>query len=64
MNPSEEVVLEVFYLDPTSSECGYPICCPGDQPKFIRPQFESQAVAEIGLASQLEEFFEESEKVS
>ncbi len=32
---SENALIHVFELDMTSSQCGYPICCPGDQVKPV-----------------------------
>ena len=28
-----------FYLDMESSQCGYPLCCPGKQPNFVELNF-------------------------
>ena len=51
-----KVVLTVN-LDMASSKCGYPICCPGDQPKFVTPSFYSSEVMELVPTEDLDKFF-------
>ena len=61
-NP-EDLLLANFMLDLSSNQCGYPICCPGNQPKFIEVNFFPTSLTDMGIENDLREFFEESEKI-
>ena len=61
MSLHEDVVVESYRLDLTMSQCGYPLCCPGDQPKFVPNPFPSQAAQAADV--QLGTFFSESEEI-
>ena len=61
-NP-EDLLLANFMLDLSSNQCGYPICCPGNQPKFVEVNFFPTSLTDMGIENDLREFFEGAEKI-
>jgi len=53
-NPGN-VVLTTFYLDLSSSQCGYPICCPGDQPHFQPVPFLPENIQTLNIESDVKQ---------
>ena len=53
----QEQVLAAYDVDMTVSQCGYPICCPGDQPKIKEPEFPLEIVARLGIKDELAKMF-------
>ena len=47
----ENVLIETFYLDLHSNQCGYPICCPGEQVSdAFKPEIQAfQAKLELKI---------------
>ena len=59
-----DICIENISLDMTSSGCGYPMCCPGKQPKFVRPPFPNRYIQNnLQLWDDLEDFMLESEEI-
>ena len=52
VNQEERVVLELE-VDQSRDICGCPPCCPGKQPRIMRPEFYPQSVE--GLVDKIEE---------
>ncbi len=45
-------------------KCGYPIFCPGEQPRFVEPQFFVGQLANCGIEeSQLRRFFDDAKEI-
>lgn len=61
-NP-EDLLLATFQLDMSASQCGYPLCCPGKQPKFVDVEFFPTSIRDMGLEQDLREFMEETEEI-
>ena len=61
MTNSDDITITTFYLDLASDECGYPICCPGNQPKFVEISFFPSQVSEI--EDDLRKLFEDAKEV-
>jgi len=57
------VELETFYLNADSSQCGYPICCPGEQPHFKLPRFSSKTLRDSGIQAELEQLFASADEI-
>ena len=53
----QEVVVETFLLESRYSWFGFPILCPGEQPRFKVPAFFPKHVADCQLNEQLDTFF-------
>ena len=60
---SEERILHTFALDNRSSDCGYPLCCPGRQPRYVQPQFYPSAITNLGIEKALRIFFKDIKQV-
>ena len=61
MNNPDEITISTFYLDLASDQCGYPICFPGNQPKFVEISFFPSQVSEI--EDDLRKLFEDAKEV-
>ena len=60
MTSSDNILISTFYLDMKASGCGYPICCPGNQPKFEEVDFFPRQVKDLGIEDDLRKLFEEA----
>jgi len=56
---SGNVILATFYLDLESAQCGYPICCPGNQPHFKPMPFFPENLQPLGVENDLKEVMSE-----
>lgn len=59
-----DVCIESYRLDLSSDQCGYPICCPGNQPKFIPPAFPNSYIdGHLGMWPELKEFMSDAAEI-
>ena len=61
MTNPDNITITTFYLDMASDQCGYPVCCPGNQPKFVEVSFFPSQVSEI--EDDLRKLFEDAKEV-
>ena len=61
MTNPDNITITTFHLDMASDQCGYPICCPGIQPKFVEISFFPSQVSEI--EDDLRKLFEDAKEV-
>ena len=59
-NNPDNVTMATFHLDMTSDQCGYPICCPGNQPNFVEVSFFPSQISEI--EDDLRKFFDDAKE--
>ena len=60
----QDIVIDTFKLDPESTNWGYPIWCPGDQPKLVHPPFPNPYVKDVlEVHEELEQFREDVNEV-
>lgn len=59
-----DICVETYPLDLTSDQCGYPLCCPGNQPKFRKPAFPNDYINyHLDMWPDMEEFILESGEI-
>ena len=57
----QEVIVETIKVDMRYATCGYPFCCPGTQPHFLKPYITNTYIKEIlGVQEELEKFVEDA----
>jgi len=61
-NPEERVIY-AFEVDMSSDQCGYPICCQGNQPHIKKPEFYPESLVTLDLADKVNELCEEMDEI-
>ena len=63
MSNPEDLLLATFLLDMQSDQCGYPICCPGNQPKFQEVNFFPTSISHLNMEADIRELMEDTAKI-
>ena len=50
--PTKVIVVDTFDMDVTVSTCGLPFCCPGKQPRFVKPDVVNPYLSETLAAKE------------
>ena len=63
MSNPEDLLLATFLLDMQSDQCGYPICCPGNQPKFQEVNFFPTSISHLNMEADIRELMDDTAKI-
>lgn len=59
-NKPEFIIVDTFPVDLSTAECGLPFCCPGKQPKFVKPDIANPYLSDtLDAKEEIDVFLED-----